>query len=97
MRGVVEALSGRPGAQDMLERLDRANLFLVALDEHRRWFRYHHLFADLLRHRLERDRPVGAINALRLRAGVWLGANGDLAEAMRQYLAGPRSSTTRLA
>ncbi len=85
--GLCEAVSGRRGAQDMLERLDRANLFLVALDERRCWFRYHHLFADLLLHRLERDRPVEEIKALRLRAGDWLGANGELAEAIQQYLA----------
>ena len=71
----------------LLERLDRANLFLVALDERRCWFRYHHLFGDLLRHRLERDRSPEEIRALRLRAGDWLGANGELAEAIPQYLA----------
>ncbi len=85
--GLCEALNGRRGAQDMLERLDRANLFLVALDERRCWFRYHHLFGDLLLHRLERDYPAEEIRALHLRAGDWLGANGELAEAIQQYLA----------
>jgi len=85
--GLCEALTGRRGAQEMLERLDRANLFLVALDERRCWFRYHHLFGDLLLHRMEHARSVEEIRALRLRAGDWLGANGELAEAIQQYLA----------
>ncbi len=85
---LCEALSGRGGAaQQMLERLERANLFLVALDERRFWFRYHHLFSELLLHRLERDYPAEEIRSLRLRAGEWLGANGELAEAIQQYLA----------
>jgi LuxR family transcriptional regulator, maltose regulon positive regulatory protein len=85
--GLCEALRGRPGAQKILERLDRANLFLVALDDRRCWFRYHHLFADLLRHRLERDHPVEQINALHVRAGDWFAANGERAEAIQEYLA----------
>ncbi|MGA2380892.1 MAG: BTAD domain-containing putative transcriptional regulator [Spirochaetia bacterium] len=85
--GLCEAVSGRRGGQEMLERLDRANLFVVALDERRCWFRYHHLFGDILLHWLERDRPPEEIRALRLRAGDWLDANGELAEAIQQYLA----------
>ncbi len=84
---LCEAVTNRGGAQEMLERLDRANLFLIALDERRCWFRYHHLFADFLLHRLEHDRPAGDVQALRLRAGGWLGVNGELAEAIQQYLA----------
>lgn len=85
--GLCEAVSGSRGAQQMLEHLDRANLFLVALDERCCWFRYHHLFGELLLHRLERERPPEEVRALRLRAGDWLGANGDLADAIQQYLA----------
>ena len=84
--GLCEAVSGTRGAQEMLERLDRANLFLIALDERRCWYRYHHLFGELLRHRLQRDRAAEEIRALRLRAGDWLGARGELAEAIQQYL-----------
>src|SRR5262249_60133173 len=54
---LCDAVTGRTGGQEMLEELDRANLFVVPLDEERRWWRYHHLFADLLRARLERARP----------------------------------------
>ena len=85
--GLCETVSGKRGAQEMLERLDRANLFVVALDDRRRWFRYHHLFGDLLRHRLARDRSVEQINAMRLCAGDWLSANGELGGAIQQYLA----------
>ena len=46
---LCEAVTGNAGSQDMLEHLDRANLFLVPLDGTRRWYRYHHLFAEVLR------------------------------------------------
>ena len=51
--GLCEALTGRPDGQRMLETLERGNLFLVPLDDQRRWYRYHHLFADALRARLD--------------------------------------------
>src|SRR6266498_3906559 len=50
---LCDAVTGRSDGQQMLEGLERANLFLVALDEQRRWYRYHRLFADLLRVRLQ--------------------------------------------
>ncbi len=49
---LCDALTGQGNGQAMLEALERANLFIIPLDEERRWYRYHHLFADLLRHRL---------------------------------------------
>ena len=54
---LCNALTGRNDGQKMLERLERENLFVVPLDDERRWYRYHHLFADFLRGRLERNRP----------------------------------------
>jgi LuxR family transcriptional regulator, maltose regulon positive regulatory protein len=54
---LCDAVTGRTGSQEMLEELDRANLFVVPLDEERQWWRYHHLFADLLRARLQQKRP----------------------------------------
>ena len=45
-------MTGASGGQEMLERLERRNLFVVPLDDERRWYRYHHLFADLLQARL---------------------------------------------
>src|SRR3712207_9493284 len=49
---LFRSLTGRSDGQPMLETLERENLFLVALDDERRWYRYHHLFADALRARL---------------------------------------------
>ena len=45
---LCDAVTGRPGGKAMLDALDRSNLFLVPLDDRRRWYRYHHLFADVL-------------------------------------------------
>ena len=56
--------------QEMLEQLDAANLFIVPLDDERRWYRYHHLFADLLRSRLEQTKP-DQVPALHNRASEW--------------------------
>ena len=49
---LCDAVTGRPGSQALLEQAERAGLFVVPLDEVRGWWRYHHLFADLLRARL---------------------------------------------
>lgn len=69
------------GIQPLLEDLERRNLFLVALDEQRTWFRYHHLFADVLRHRLQQMFP-GRLTALQERASAWFQAEGLIAEAV---------------
>ena len=52
-----DAVTGRSDSRAMLEALDRANLFLVALDDHRHWYRYHHLFAEVLQARLTEEQP----------------------------------------
>jgi LuxR family maltose regulon positive regulatory protein len=70
----------------LLARLEAANLFLVPLDEEGRWYRYHHLFADVLRVRLRRDRPE-LLPALHLRASRWFAAAGLVAEAVGHALA----------
>jgi LuxR family maltose regulon positive regulatory protein len=64
-----------------LAQLERANLFLVALDEAREWFRYHHLFAELLRHRLQKSDPA-LIPTLHLRASEWFAEHDAPAEAI---------------
>jgi LuxR family maltose regulon positive regulatory protein len=79
------ALTGRPDSQGLLEALDRANMFLTALDDQRGWFRYHRLFADLLRFRLQQNQPELALE-LHGRAAVWLRQNGLLAEAVPHAL-----------
>jgi LuxR family maltose regulon positive regulatory protein len=79
------ALTGSDDAQEMLERLERDNLFAVPLDDARRWYRYHHLFAEFLRTRLGRESPelVGELN---LSASAWFEANGFVTEAITHAL-----------
>jgi len=69
-------------SQPILEHLERANLFLVPLDDQRRWYRYHHLFADLLRARLEQIYP-GLAPQLHARAAAWHEQNGSILEAIK--------------
>ncbi len=72
-------------AQATLEYLERANLFLIALDPQRRWYRYHHLFADLLRQRLQHHGADRA--ALHIRASSWYEQNGLELEAFQHATA----------
>lgn len=81
-----QAVTQDPGARGLLEQVERANLFLVALGEDRQWFRYHHLFAELLRFRLMRLRP-GALDSLHERASRWFEASGDLHQAIEHAAA----------
>jgi ATP/maltotriose-dependent transcriptional regulator MalT len=67
--------------QPILEFLERANLFLVPLDDDRRYYRYHHLFADLLRARLDQIYPGLALQ-LHMRAAAWYEQNGSILEAI---------------
>src|SRR5687767_4973809 len=85
---LCDALTGRNDGDEMLERLERENLFVVPLDDERRWYRYHHLFADFLRGRLMRERPESA-GELHLRASGWYEGNGHLAEAIGHALSAP--------
>jgi len=75
-----------PGdSQEALEHLERANLFIVPLDNRRRWYRYHHLFADLLRARLRQSQP-DVVATLHARASEWFERNGLAAEAVNHAL-----------
>ena len=85
---MCDALTGRDDGQQMLERLERENLFVVPLDDDRRWYRYHHLFADFLRGRLGRESPE-LTNELHLLASGWYEDNGHLAEAIGHALSAP--------
>ena len=80
------AVTGRADAGAVLARLARENLFVSALDEHDERFRYHHLFADLLRSRLERLEPDG-LEPLHHRAAIWYEAHDEAEPAIRHYLA----------
>ena len=73
----------RISAQETLENLERANLFIVPLDQERRWYRYHHLFGDLLRQRLGAPAELSEVH---LRASQWHEANGDLSEAFHHAI-----------
>jgi LuxR family maltose regulon positive regulatory protein len=83
---LCDAVTGGTGGAAMLESLDRANLFVVPLDDQRRWYRYHHLFADLLRARLLDQRP-GDVAELHRRASAWWEAHDEPAEAIGHALA----------
>jgi LuxR family maltose regulon positive regulatory protein len=72
--------------QQVLEYLERANLFLVPLDDERIWYRYHHLFADLLRARLQQSQPE-LVPVLHVRASAWLEQNGLVTEAVHHLCA----------
>ncbi len=70
----------------MLEWLEEANLFVVSLDEHREWFRYHRLFRDLLHHWLQASWSKEDVAALHVRAGQWLSAHGFVEDALGHLL-----------
>jgi LuxR family maltose regulon positive regulatory protein len=82
---LCDAVTDREDSQTTLTQLEQANLFLVPLDDERRWYRYHHLFADLLRIRLEHTQPEQT-PTLHLRASEWFEQNGLIAEAVNHAL-----------
>ena len=82
---LCDALTGDEDGATTLEALERTNLFVVPLDDQRRWYRYHHLFADMLAARL-RDEAPGSIAALHRRASDWYEREGDLPAAVRHAL-----------
>ncbi|MGD8398656.1 MAG: LuxR family transcriptional regulator, partial [Anaerolineae bacterium] len=77
--------SSSASGQEILEHLERSNLFVVPLDEERRWYRYHHLFADLLRQRLHQTQPE-QVPILHRRASKWYEQNGFVDEAIEHAL-----------
>src|SRR5215216_1355561 len=83
---LCDAVTGRADSQALLEQVERANLFLVPLDEVRGWWRYHHLFAELLRARLEREQPERVPGLHRAAAG-WCERHGLAEDAVRHALA----------
>lgn len=84
---LCDALTNRQDGSDTLEALYRANLFIVPLDEERSWYRYHHLFAELLQEQL-RSSPSFAPAELHRKAARWFHFNGHLPEAVHHALAG---------
>ncbi len=93
---LCDAVVGGDDGQAVLEMLERANLFILPLDNRREWYRYHHLFADLLRHRLELSYPT-PLPALHRRAAEWFERHELLDEAIGHRLAaGDFEQTARL-
>ncbi len=82
---LCDHVTGLHNSADTLARIERGNLFLVALDEDRRWFRYHHLFADFLRSQLRRRGPE--LEAVQhRRAAAWFASNGAIGDAIHHAL-----------
>jgi LuxR family maltose regulon positive regulatory protein len=79
---LADLLTGRPGSERILLALEDANAFVVSLDPERTWFRYHHLFADLLRLELRRAMPA-EVPALHRRAAGWFTEHGQIVDAVR--------------
>ncbi len=93
---LCDAVTGEPGGQGRLEELDRANLLIVPLDDERRWYRYHALFAEILRTRLATLRP-DELAGLHARASAWHEEQGDDDEAIRHALrSGDLERTSRI-
>ncbi len=84
---LCDRVLGREGASSVLEEMERSNLLVVPLDRRRLWFRYHHLFADLLRRQLDLEVPAAEVRALHCRASDWWEAHDELPEAVRHALA----------
>ena len=93
---LCDTVTGRPGSQALLEQAERAGLFVVPLDEVRGWWRYHHLFADLLRARLHQEQP-GRVAELHRNAAAWYDDHGLADDAIRHAVAaGEMSCAARI-
>ncbi len=84
---LCEAITDCCNGEEMLRSLQHANLFLVALDDEGRWYRYHHLFVDLLRNRLHREASHDVIRQLHQRASRWFESTGSIVESIQHSIA----------
>ncbi len=84
---LCDALTGQDDGQQTLEYLEQANLFIVSLDDERKWYRYHHLFADLLHARI-RQSQSDTLADLHIRAAKWFEQNNSPREAVNHALLG---------
>lgn len=82
---LCDAVTGLPGSQELLIRLEQSNVFLTSMDDEQRWYRYHHLFSDLLRKRLLTSHGA-EVPALHTRASEWYETNGFVREAILHAL-----------
>ncbi|HEY1280614.1 MAG TPA: LuxR C-terminal-related transcriptional regulator, partial [Acidimicrobiales bacterium] len=83
---LCDAVTGQASSKATLALLERANLFLIPLDDRRIWYRYHHLFADVLHARLLDEEPT-SVAPLHRRASDWYAQHGDSHEAIRHAMA----------
>ena len=83
---LCDAVTGQENGSALLEALERANFFVVPLDDQRRWYRYHHLFVDVLRAHLAAEHPEQTA-MLHLRASMWYERHDFAADAIRHALA----------
>ncbi|HLO31941.1 MAG TPA: hypothetical protein VK249_22520, partial [Anaerolineales bacterium] len=83
---LCDAVTGQQDGKGMLEALERGNLFVIPLDDQRQWYRYHHLFAEVLQAHLQEAQP-DRVSMLHLRASEWYEQNGLRSDAIRHALA----------
>jgi LuxR family transcriptional regulator, maltose regulon positive regulatory protein len=79
---LCDAVTGESGSQALLDSLEKRNLFVIALDDRRGWYRYHHLFADVLEAYAVREDPA-LVRTLHGRASAWYELNGATSDAVR--------------
>jgi len=84
---LCDAVMERSDGQALLEQIERGNLFLISLDDERYWYRYHHLFADMLRRQLQQSNS-DSVQALHRRASEWFEQHGWTGEAIEHALLG---------
>ena len=93
---VGEEAAGWP-ARESLAWIERANLFVIPLDHNRQWYRYHHLFQEMLRRRLQESVGADEVNRLHGRASAWFAGQGQIDEALHHALAaGDQQQAARL-
>ena len=83
---LCNAVTEREDGKEMLDFLEKSNLFLIPLDDKRQWYRYHHLFAEVLQTHLIESQP-DRVDALHQRASVWFEHNGLHSDAIHHALA----------
>jgi LuxR family maltose regulon positive regulatory protein len=83
---LCDVVRGTTASRRLLEGAEHANLFLISLDERREWYRYHHLFADVLRRALQEAEPE-SVPVLHLRASAWFEQHGDVEESIEHAIA----------
>jgi LuxR family maltose regulon positive regulatory protein len=83
---LCNVVTEREDGREMLDTLERSNLFLIPLDDQRQWYRYHHLFAEVLQSYLRQEQPE-RVSILHQRASAWYEQNGSQSDAIRHALA----------